>query len=89
MRKWCRLTCLQEFNDTATRWVYGWSQLVVGHNEAEVTEVKPSQNFPLHSKTTLKPYKIWQRLAKSMSNKSKKQAKQQMHVLPAAKARSG
>jgi len=58
MRKWCRLTCLQEFNDTVTRWVYGWSRLVMGHKEAEVTDVKLSQNLPLHSKTALKPYKI-------------------------------
>jgi len=45
MRKWCRLTCLQEFIDTATRLVYGWSRLVTGHKEAEVAEVKPSQTF--------------------------------------------
>jgi len=49
---------LQEFNNTATRWVYGWSRPVMGHKEAEVTEVKPSQNLPLHGKTVLKPYKI-------------------------------
>jgi len=30
-----------------------------GHKEAEVTEVKPSQNLPLHSKTALKPNKIY------------------------------
>jgi len=47
---------LEEFNDTATRWVYGWSRLIMGHKEAEVMEVKPSQNLPLHSKTALKPY---------------------------------
>jgi len=57
MRKWCRLTCLQEFIDTATRCVYGWSRLVTGHNEAEA---KPSQNLPLHSKTALNPYKFQQ-----------------------------
>ena len=45
--KWSRQTCLQEFNDTATRWVHGWSRLVIGHKEAEVTEVKPSQNLTL------------------------------------------
>jgi len=34
---------LQEFVDTATRWVYGWSQLVMSYDkEAEVTEVKLS-----------------------------------------------
>jgi len=58
MRKWCRLTCLQEFIDTATWWVYRRSWLVTGHKKAEVTEVKPSQNLPLHSKTALNPYKF-------------------------------
>jgi len=42
MRQWCRLTCLQEFIDTATRWVCGWSRLATGHKEAEEAEVKPS-----------------------------------------------
>jgi len=51
---------LQKFIDTATWWVYGWSQLVTGHKEAEVAEVKPSQNLPLHSKTVLNPYKLRQ-----------------------------
>jgi len=54
---------LQESIDTATRWVYGWSRLVMGHKEAEVAEVKPSQNLQLHyicnvhSKTALKAIK--------------------------------
>jgi len=60
MRKWCRLTCLQEFIDTATRWVYGWSRLVTGHKKAKVAEIKPSQYLPLHSKTALNPHKIQQ-----------------------------
>jgi len=60
MRKWCRLTCLQEFIETATRWVYGWSRLVTGQKEAEVAEAKPPQNLPLHSKTALNPYKFQQ-----------------------------
>ena len=58
MRRGSRLTCLQEFNDTATRWVYGLSPLVMGHREVKVTEVKPCQNLPLHCKPALKPYKI-------------------------------
>jgi len=49
---------LQEFIDAATRWVYGWSRLVMGHKEAEIAEVKPSQNLPLQSRTALKPYKF-------------------------------
>jgi len=32
----------------------------MGHKEAEVAEVKPSQNLPLHSKTALNPYKFRQ-----------------------------
>jgi len=108
---------LQEFIDTATQWVYGWSRLVTAwaqlggghggripplfqtgniicmsshtfffrfrnilvshqavpphlttnlcpwvtdHKEAEVAEVKPSQNLPLHSRTALNPYKFQQ-----------------------------
>jgi len=34
--------------------------LVTGKKEAEVAEVKPSQNHPLHSKTALNPHKIRQ-----------------------------
>jgi len=64
MRKWCRLTCLQELINTATRWVYGWLRLATAYEEADI---KPSQNLLLHSKTTLMPYKI-QQLDKSMSN---------------------
>jgi len=50
--------------------------MVTGYKEAEVTEVKPSKNFTLHSKTALQPYNIRQQLAKSMGNNNKKQAKQ-------------
>ena len=60
MCKWYRLMCLQEFIDIATRWVYGWSRLVTGHKEAEVAEVKPCENLPLHGKTALNPYKFQQ-----------------------------
>jgi len=52
--------CLQEFIDTATWWVYGWSRLVTDHEETEAVEVKPSQNLPLHSKTVLNPYNFQQ-----------------------------
>jgi len=41
------------------------------HKEAKVTEVKPSQNLPLHSKAALKPHKIWQQLAKSIATTTK------------------
>jgi len=63
---------LQEFIDTVMRWVYGWSQLVTGHKEAEAAEVKPSQNLPWHSKIALNPYKFRQQSAKSTSNNGKK-----------------
>jgi len=43
----------------------------MGYKDAKVAEAKPSQNFPLNSKTALKPYKIQQQLAKSMSNNVK------------------
>jgi len=46
--------------DTATRWIYGWSRLVTGHKKAEVAEVKPSQNFPLHCETAPNPCKFRQ-----------------------------
>jgi len=69
---WCRLTCLQEFIDTAVRWVCGWSRLVTGHKEAEAAEVKPSQNLPWHSKTALNACKFRQQLAKLTSNNDKK-----------------
>jgi len=64
--------CLQEFIDTAMRWVYGWSQLVTGRKEAEVAEVKPSQNLLWHTKAALNPHKFRQLVAKSVSNNDKK-----------------
>jgi len=67
---------LQKFIDAAVRWAYGWSRLVMGHKEAEVAEVKSSQNLQLHSKTALNPHKIRQQSTKTMSNNDNKQAKQ-------------
>jgi len=37
---------MQDYTAQATRWVYGWSRLVSGYKQAEVAEVKPSQNLP-------------------------------------------
>ena len=67
---------MQKFNDPASWWVYGWSQQVIGHKEAEITEVKPSQNIPSHSKTVLKPYKIDNNQLSQLAITAKKQAKQ-------------
>jgi len=57
--------------------------------EAEVTEVKPSQNLPLHRKSALKPYKIRQQLAKSVGNYDNSMQSNKLHVFPAAKTCSG
>ena len=61
MRKWCNITCLQEFIDTATRWILRMVATGQGYKEAEVAKVKSSQNLPLHRRTALTPYKIRQR----------------------------
>jgi len=50
------ITCLQDV-DTTMWWVNGWLQLIMSYEQAEV---KPSQNFPLYSRTMLKPYKTQQ-----------------------------
>jgi len=34
------ITCLQDYTDTATRWVYRWPRLVTGYIQAEVTLFK-------------------------------------------------
>jgi len=57
MRKWCRLTC---FENSLTQ-PRGGSTDGRDHKEAEVAKAKPSQNLPLHSKTTLNPYKFQQK----------------------------